>query len=86
MILAKVKWNYALIYLDDVIVYSKAVEEHIQHVDEILTLLKNAGASLKLKKCHFFQSSVDYLGHVILPGKLAVAQKNIEFIKKAIYH
>lgn len=85
MILAKVKWNYALIYLDDVIVYSKAVEEHIQHVDEILTLLKNAGASLKLKKCHFFQSSVDYLGHVILPGKLAVAQKNIESIKKAIY-
>jgi hypothetical protein len=53
MILAKVKWNYALLYLDDVIVYSKNVEEHIQNVDEILTLLKNAGASLKLKNCHF---------------------------------
>jgi transposase InsO family protein len=47
--------------------------------------LQQSGASLKLKKCHFFQSSVDYLGHVIYPGKLAVAQKNIESIGKAIY-
>jgi RNase H-like domain found in reverse transcriptase/Reverse transcriptase (RNA-dependent DNA polymerase) len=85
MILARVKWKTALIYLDDVIVYSRSIQDHIQHVEEILSLLQQLGASLKLKKCHFFQSSVDYLGHVIYPRKLAVAQKNIESIGKAIY-
>jgi hypothetical protein len=85
MILARVKWSTALIYLDDVIIYSRSTEDHIQHVEEILSLLKQAGVSLKLKKCHFFQSSVDYLGHIIYPGKLAVANKNIESIRKAIF-
>jgi hypothetical protein len=85
MILAKVKWNYALIYLDDVIIYSKTVEEHMTHLDEVLGLLRTAGASLKLKKCHFFQTKVNYLGHVIYPGKLAVAQKNIDTLEKAVY-
>jgi hypothetical protein len=85
MILSKIKWNYALVYLDDVIIYPKSKEEHLRHLDEILSLLKGAGASLKLKKCHFFQPTVDYLGHVIHPGKLAVAEKNIDSIKKAIY-
>jgi Reverse transcriptase (RNA-dependent DNA polymerase) len=83
MILEKVKWKTALIYLDDVIVYSRSMNDHLQHVNEILSMLQQTGASLKLKKCHFFQSSVDYLGHVIYPGKLAVAQKNIESIRKA---
>jgi RNase H-like domain found in reverse transcriptase/Reverse transcriptase (RNA-dependent DNA polymerase)/Retroviral aspartyl protease len=85
MILAKVKWNYALIYLDDVIIYSKTVKEHMTHLDEVLGLLKNAGASLKLRKCHFFQTKVNYLGHVIYPGKLAVSKKNIDTIEKAVY-
>jgi len=83
MLLAKVKWVNALVYLDDVIVYSKSVEEHIEHLDHVLELLRGAGATLKLKKCHFFRPSVDYLGHVIRPGQLAVADKNVETIKKA---
>ena len=38
-----------LVYLDDVIIFSKNVDEHIQHVDEVLTILRNAGISLKLR-------------------------------------
>jgi hypothetical protein len=41
--------------------------------------------TLKLSKCRFFQDSVDYLGHVIYPGKLAVAQKNIDTLAQAHY-
>jgi Reverse transcriptase (RNA-dependent DNA polymerase) len=78
MLLSKVKWKYALVYLDDVIIYSKSLEEHFEQLDYVLSILRNAGAALKLSKCHFFQSSVDYLGHVVYPGKLAVAQKNID--------
>ena len=65
-----------LIYLDDVILFSTDITSHLGHVDEILTLLGQARISLKLKKCEFFQPRVDYLGHVIIPGRLAVALEN----------
>ena len=61
-------------YLDDVIIFSKNVNEHIRHVDEVLTILRNAGISLKSRECEFFQRKVNYLGHVILPNKLAIAK------------
>ena len=68
IILSRVKWHHALVYLDDVIIYSHDVREHFNRVHEVLSVLKDAGISLKLTKCRFFESSVDYLGHVIRPG------------------
>jgi Reverse transcriptase (RNA-dependent DNA polymerase) len=85
LILAGVKWKYALVYLDDVIVYSRNAEEHLGQLDHVLSLLAQAGATLKLKKCEFFKSSVNYLGHVVLPGKLAVAPRNVDTIRQAKY-
>jgi Reverse transcriptase (RNA-dependent DNA polymerase) len=77
------KWKTCLVYLDDVIVFSGSRSAHLAHVAEVLTLLGNAGLSLKLKKCHFFSETVDYLGHVIRPGRLEVAEKNTTALKKA---
>ena len=83
IVLSRVKWQYALVYLDDVIVYSKTLREHFSHMRTILSLLQDAGVSLKLPKCHFFQASVDYLGHVIRPGKLEVSTRTCDAIKQA---
>lgn len=74
IILSGVRWQICLVYLDDVIVFSRSISDHIAHLDHVLGLLRAAGVSLKLKKCHFFQERVDYLGHVITPGKLSVAK------------
>ena len=76
IILSGVRWQSCLIYLDDVIVFSRSTDEHLRHVDEIITLLQRAGITLKVTKCSFFQPKVDYLGHVITPGKLPVATEN----------
>jgi Reverse transcriptase (RNA-dependent DNA polymerase) len=76
IILSGVKWKTCLVYLDDVIVFSKSKADHLAHVAEAHTLLGQAGLSLKLKKCHVFAETVDYLGHVIRPGRLRVAEKN----------
>ena len=83
MILSSVRWQTCLVYLDHVIVFSRNVQEHLNHVNEILTLLRNAGVTLKLKKCDFFRNKVNYLGHVITPGKLSVATKNMEAFAEA---
>jgi hypothetical protein len=56
---------------------------HLKHVNEALYVLGKAGLSLNLIKCHFFKEAVDYLGHVIRPGKLAVAEKNTAALRNA---
>ena len=70
-------------YLDDVIIFSRSFEEHVRHLEVVLSKLSDAGATLKFAKCHFFRRSVDYLGHKILPHKLQVLQKNVDAIAKA---
>ena len=81
MILGRYRWKSCLVYLDDIIVFSKTKEDHVQHVKEVLSTLKEVDFSLKLKKCEFFTQTVDYLGHVIHPGRLEVAKKNTEAVK-----
>jgi RNase H-like domain found in reverse transcriptase/Reverse transcriptase (RNA-dependent DNA polymerase)/Integrase zinc binding domain/Integrase core domain/Chromo (CHRromatin Organisation MOdifier) domain len=83
VILSPVKWKSCLIYLDDVIVYSSSLEQHVKDLDVVLDLLGKAGASLRLEKCHFFQQKVKYLGHVVLPGKLQVDQSKTDTVKAA---
>lgn len=46
MIIAKFTWQTCLVYIDDVIVYSNSTEERIKHVDQILTVLLEAGVTL----------------------------------------
>ena len=72
-----------IVYLDDVIVFSRSFEEHVRHLEVVLSKLSDAGATLEFAKCHFFRRSVDYLGHKILPHKLQVLQKNVDAIAKA---
>jgi len=76
MIIAGFKCHIYLVYLDDVIFFSLSSEEHIQHVDEVLKRLGKAGIILKAAKCHFFQEEVEYLGHVLRPGRVHVLEKN----------
>ena len=83
VILSRVKGETALIYVDDVIIYSKTETEHLAHAREVLRLLRDAGVSLKLSKCAFFDTSVTYLGHVIRPSRLEVERGNVVAIERA---
>ena len=81
--LAGLTWKVCLVYLDDIIVFSRSNEDHLAHLDTVLHRLYSAGMTLNLKKCHFFKDTVGYLGHVIRPGKLAVAEKNTKALHSA---
>lgn len=72
VILARYKWKTCLVYIDDVIIFSSSVEDHISHVDTVLTALKRAGVSLKIYKCDFFTQKVKYLGHIVRPGTIEI--------------
>ena len=59
-------------YIDDVIVFSKNATEHVQHLDRVLQELSRYGMTVKESKCEFGKEKVEYLGHVIGGGELAV--------------
>jgi len=84
IVLASVRWQFALVYLDDIIVYSSQVEDHYRHLDTVFRLLKDAGFTLRLEKCEFFQESVDYLGHIVAPGQLKVQSRACEAVARTV--
>ena len=53
------------IYLDDIIIWSNTIAEHIQHIDTVMKALQKARLYCNLNKCKFFQEEVDFLGHHI---------------------
>lgn len=61
IILFTVKWQFALMYFDDVIISSQTADEHTEHVRTILLLLEK-GATLTLKKCKFYAKKIWLVG------------------------
>ena len=55
--------NWCIIYLDDIIVFSKTPAEHIERLRGVFAKLIAAGLKLKPRKCEFFRSKISYLGH-----------------------
>ena len=52
-------------YLDDIIIFSRTAEEHLDHTKQVFKKLQNAQLSMKLSKCHFFAKEIQYLWHVL---------------------
>lgn len=75
IVLSGIGWHTWFIYLDDLIILSTDEAQHVKVVDKILDLLREAGVSLKQKKCVLLRSLVEYLGHTSLPVKLAEESK-----------
>lgn len=54
-----------IVYLDDVLIFSKTLEEHKEHLAAVLELLQKAKMFCKISKCHFAQREVSFLGHIV---------------------
>jgi len=54
-----------LLYLDDVIIFSSSIDQHLQRLEMVLNHLRQQNLKIKLSKCCFFRSEVHYLGHVV---------------------
>ena len=65
LILTGLHWSTCLLYVDDIICFSKTVDEHVARLDEILSRIRDAGLKLSPGKCKFFQHQVSFLGHTV---------------------
>lgn len=74
-------WQICVVFLYDIIVFSRSFKEHIHHLNKALALLQCTEISLKLRECNFAQLRADYFGLLICPENLAMAQQIIDAIK-----
>ncbi|KAK2904105.1 hypothetical protein Q8A73_010762 [Channa argus] len=69
-----------LVYLDDLIVFGKTLEEHEERLFKVLDRLEEAGMKISLDKCQFCQSKVKYLGHVVSADGVSPDPAKIEAV------
>ena len=74
--------NFAMGYLDDIIIFSKTEEEHLQHLEKIFERLQKAALKPKLQKCSFFKKHIQYLGHLISDEGIQPLPEKLESIAK----
>ena len=79
--LGKMHLKWCIIYLDDITVFSKTPEEHIERLRGVFEKLAAAGLRLKPSKCKFFKSRVTYLGHIVSKDGIKTDTKKIEAIQ-----
>ena len=63
--LGELHLNWCIIYLDDIIVFSRTPEEHVHRLRAVFNKLKAASLKLKPSKCDLFKKEIKYLGHVV---------------------
>ena len=72
--------KFVLVFLDDILVYSKNEVEHEEHLRLTLQLLREHQLYAKLSKCDFYRDRIQYLGHIISEEGISVDPENIEAI------
>ena len=73
--------DFAIAYLDDILVFSPTLEDHLQHLDTIFDRLRKHDLKLKLKKCNFLESETNYLGFIIGKDGIKPDPKKVEAIR-----
>ena len=70
--------KFMLVFIDDIHIYSKTEEKHERHLEIVLEISRNNVLKVKFSKCHFWETDVRFLGHIVLrdgisvdPGKVA---------------
>jgi hypothetical protein len=79
--LAEVLRKFAVVFFDDILIYSPSYTEHLQHLAVVLSILQRDQWQVKFSKCVFAQQQVAYLGHVVSAQGVATDSSKIESIR-----
>jgi hypothetical protein len=80
-IFAKQLNKFVLVYLDDILIFSKTLAEHISHMRQVFQVLRDNRLYAKLSKCEFCLPEVTFLGHVVGKDGIKVDPKKIQAVK-----
>ena len=78
--LGELHLQYCIIYLNDIIIFSKTPEEHLHRLKLVFQKILEAGLKLKPSKCEFFRTRLEYLGHIMSKKGIETNPKKIQVI------
>jgi hypothetical protein len=81
-VLGRYKWQIALVYINDIIIYSKDFDQHLKDIQTVLGLVAKSGMTLSPKKCQIAYQSLNALGHNISHLGIGTSDNNVEAVKK----
>lgn len=71
-----------MVYLDDIIVFSSTIDDHLKRLDHVFSKLKSHGLKIEPAKCQFFRDRVSYLGHVVSAEGVATDPEKTKAVKE----
>lgn len=71
---------YAIVYLDDILIFSEGEEQHVEHVKTVFERLRKFQLYAKASKCEFYTRKVEYLGFIVTPTGIEMDPKRVELI------
>ncbi|KAK7926034.1 hypothetical protein WMY93_008344 [Mugilogobius chulae] len=81
MVLRGLPWKTCLVYLDDVLIYSRTFDEHLAHLEEVFCRLQTSGLKLNPSKCSFAQQQVQFLGHIVSGQGVQPDPRNVSSVQ-----
>ena len=72
--------SFVVVYLDDILIYSRTWEEHLLHIQQVLNSLRQHQLYANLEKCSFGMDRIQYLGYIVDSNGVHVHPTNIQFI------
>ena len=74
-------FQFLLVYLNDLLVYSKMFDEHMEHLEQLLQRVTETGLKLKASKCQFLRREVTHLGHTISADGVSCESGKVECVQ-----
>ena len=81
-VLSGLQWKVALLYLDDIIVFSSTVEQQLERLRLVFERIRKANLQLKPKKCHLFRKEVSFLGHRVSAEGVTTEEDKVQAVKE----
>jgi hypothetical protein len=74
--------KFVIAYLNNILIYSNNLKEHIKHITIVLTCFSKARLLLELKKCKFYKKEVKFLGYIVGIYRVQISKEKIKVVKE----